>query len=158
MSSMPTQVNVPADASRLPMTLPRLAETPTSSLAPATPTEQHFRAGWALLRDANYVAAADELGLAAAGDEPLASDARYFQAVALTKAGRTREAEAALVGFLDRAAGSARRGRAAVMLGRLLAARGDTAAARTWFSTALEDTDANVATAAKAGLAALGAR
>lgn len=123
--------------------------------AVATSTEQHFRTGWALLRDNQYGAAADELALAAAGSEPLAADARYFQAVALTKAGRAREAEAALVAFLDAAPGSTRRGRAAVMLGRLIAARGDARSARSWFVTASTDADASVAGAAKAELAKL---
>lgn len=128
-------------------TTPSIATKPTSS------SEQHFQAGWALLRDNRYSAAADELAIAAAGDGPLASDARYFQAVALTKAGRAKEAEAALVAFLDGAPTSTKRGRASVMLGRLLIARGDTKSARAWFTAALGDPDASVAGAAKAELA-----
>ncbi len=136
---------------------PAITSTPTPSLAPTTASssEQHFQTGWALLRDNKYSAAADELALAAAGTGPLASDARYFQAVALTKANRTKEAETALVAFLDRAPTSARRGRAAVMLGRLIAARGDTTSARAWFTSALDDPDASVAGAARAELAKL---
>lgn len=128
-------------------TTPSIATKPTSS------SEQHFQAGWALLRDNKYSAAADELAIAAAGDGPLASDARYFQAVALTKAGRAKEAEGALVAFLDGAPTSTKRGRASVMLGRLLIARGDTKSARAWFTAALGDPDASVAGAAKAELA-----
>ncbi|MGE0397603.1 MAG: tol-pal system YbgF family protein [Kofleriaceae bacterium] len=136
---------------------PAITSTPTPSLAPTTASssEQHFQTGWALLRDNKYSAAADELALAAAGTGPLALDARYFQAVALTKANRTKEAETALVAFLDRAPTSARRGRAAVMLGRLIAARGDTTSARAWFTSALDDPDASVAGAARAELAKL---
>ena len=148
-----------------------LATLPPSDAAPPTPsisageppaqppvassTEEHFRAGWALLRDNKFGAAADELGLAATGTEPLAADARYLQAVALTKAGRPRDAETALVAFLDTAPSSTRRGRAAIMLGRLIAARGELASARAWFSSAAADADASVAGAAKAELAKL---
>jgi TolA-binding protein len=130
--------------------------TPAPSIAPApSSTERHFQTGWTLLRDGKYNAAAAELALAASGTEPLASDARYFQAIALTKARRAKEAETAIVAFLNNAPTSTRRGRAAVMLGRLLAARGDTKSARAWFSSALGDPDASVAGAAKAELGKL---
>ncbi len=129
--------------------------TPSIATKPTSSGERHFQAGWALLRDHKYAAAADELALAAAGTGPLASDARYFQAVALTKAGRAKDAEAALVAFLDGAPTSTRRGRASVMLGRLIAARGDTKSARAWFTAALADPDASVAGAAKAELSRL---
>src|SRR6185503_6887538 len=89
----------------------------------------------------------------AGGDDPLAADARYFAATALTKAGRKTEAERALIGFIDRAPKSIRRGRAAVMLARLIAERGDAASARAWFETALGDADPSVVAAAKAGIA-----
>jgi hypothetical protein len=123
----------------------------------ATALEQHFAAGWQLLRAGKNAEAARELAAAATagGDAPLAGDARYFQAIALTKAGRKTEAEHALVEFLDRSPHALRRGRAAVMLGRLIAERGDPAAARTWFEAALGDSDANVNAAAKSGLANL---
>ncbi len=120
-----------------------------------SPTEKHFRAGYALLRANKHADAATELGKAADGDGPLAADARYFQAVALSKAGRGRDAERALVAFLDRAPTSVRRGRASVMLARLLVERGDTKSARAWFESALADTDPAVATAARAGIDAL---
>ncbi len=118
-------------------------------------TEQHFQRGWRLLKDGKAIEAAAELGRAADGDGPLAVDARYFQAEALVKAGRKTEAEKALVGYLDHAQHSLRRGRAAVMLARLIAERGDKAAARNWFQSAVDDGDPAVAAAAKAGLAAL---
>jgi len=120
-----------------------------------TPVEQHFATGWQLLRAGKNAEAARELAAAAdaGGDDPLAGDARYFEAVALTKAGRKTEAEHALVAFLDRSPHALRRGRAAVMLARLIAERGDRAAARTWFEAASHDPDPDVAAAAKAGLA-----
>lgn len=127
--------------------------------APAGPTEveRRFQAGMALLKANRHAEAAREL-LAAAeagGDDPLAADARYFAAVALTKAGRKTEAERALVAFIDRAPRSIRRGRAAVMLARLIAERGDSASARAWFESALTDADAAVVAAARAGIAGL---
>lgn len=118
-------------------------------------TEQHFQRGWKLLRANKPVEAAVELGRAADGDGPIAVDARYFQGEALVKAGRKTEAEKALLGFLDHAPTSARRGRAAVMLARLIAERGDSATARNWYQAALKDSDANVVAAANAGLAQL---
>lgn len=115
-------------------------------------TEQHFQRGWKLLRANKPIEAANELALAADGDGPLAVDARYFQGEALVKAGRKTEAEKALLAFMDHAPTSARRGRAAVMLARLIAERGDAATARNWFQSALNDADANVVAAAKRGL------
>jgi TolA-binding protein len=133
---------------------PEPVQTPKD---PQTPTEKHFRAGWQLLKAGKAAEAARELGAAAdaGGDDPLAADARYFQAVALIKAGRKTEAEHALVAFLDHAQHALRRGRAAVMLARLIAERGDAKSARAWFESAVHDEDAGVASAAKAGLDAL---
>ncbi len=125
----------------------------------ASPTEQHFRVGWALLRAGKAAAAAIELGAAAdTGDGPLASDARYFQAVALAKAGRAADAERALVAFLDHAPTSVRRGRAAVMLARLLVERGDRTTAHAWFDAASRDPDPSIAAAARVGLESLARR
>jgi outer membrane biosynthesis protein TonB len=145
-----------------PAAVPDPEPAPTPAVeAPAShtpsPTEQHFAAGWALLKQGKPDEAARELGVAADsdGDPALAADARYFQAVALTRAGRKTEAEHALVAFLDHAPKSLRRGRAAVMLGKLIAERGDTKTARAWFQSALTDPDPAVVAAARAGLAAL---
>lgn len=125
--------------------------------ADASAIERHFQAGLGLLRAGKPAEAARELGAAvdAGGDQPLAADARYFQAVALTQAGRKTEAERALVGFLDHAPRSIRRGRAEVLLARLIAERGDAAAARAWFESVVHDPDPRIAAAAAAGLAAL---
>jgi tetratricopeptide (TPR) repeat protein len=118
-------------------------------------TESHFAAGWQLLKSERYEEAAHELAVAADAGGALAGDARYFQAEALTKAGHAPEAEHALVAFLDASPHSLRRGRASVMLARLIAARGDAKSARAWFESALHDADPDVAAAASAGLAAL---
>jgi TolA-binding protein len=144
-----------ADAS--PNEAPPNAITQLDKAKPVTAWQLHFSSGWQLLRAGKSADAARELAAAAdaGGDDPLAGDARYFEAVALTKAGRKTEAEHALVAFLDRSPHALRRGRAAVMLGRLIAERGDAAAARTWFDSAAHDADPDVASAAKAGLAGL---
>jgi hypothetical protein len=133
-----------------------VVETPSATHTPS-PTEQHFAAGWSLLKQGKAAEAARELGVAADsdGDPQLAADARYFQAVALARAGRKTEAENALVAFLDHAPKSLRRGRAAVMLAKLIAERGDAKSARAWFQSALTDPDPAVVAAARAGLAAL---
>ena len=118
--------------------------------------EQHFQRGTQLLRDGKSAEAAAELGLAAdtSVSDPLAVDARYFQAVALLKANRPADAEHAILAFLDHAPTSPRRGRASVMLGRLLATH-DQGSARAWFQAALSDADPTVVAAATAGLATL---
>ncbi|MDQ3341227.1 MAG: tetratricopeptide repeat protein, partial [Myxococcota bacterium] len=123
-------------------------------------TEQHFQAGWNLLRQGKAREAAVELGAAAdadaSGSDPLAADARYFQAVALVRAGDKAAAERVLVAFIDRAGPSAmRRGRAAVLLGKLLRDRGDKKSARAWFESALGDADPAIAAAARAHLDSL---
>ncbi len=151
---MVSDTSVAGPAGDLPPTAIRALNQPDKRLL--TALEQHFAAGWNLLRAGKADDAARELAAAAeaGGDDPLAGDARYFQAIALTRAGRKTEAEHALVAFLDRAPHAVRRGRAAVMLARLIAERGDRAAARTWFESATHDPDAEVVAAARAGLEA----
>lgn len=148
-----------------PPTQPPVTANPPASANPGADTavdteaadivEAHFQAGWKLLRAGKYAEAAKELGTAAAGEGPLAADALYFQAQALIKISRGTEAERALVAFLDRSPSSPRRGRAVVMLARLLAERGDTASARTWYESVADDKDPAVQAAAKQGLTAL---
>ncbi len=137
-----------------PEPTPEPTPTPVAPPAPAPPAdgEAHFQHGWELLRAQRYAEAAIELGLAADAGGSVAADARYFQAAALVKAGRKTEAERAYVQFLDAAPKSLRRGRAAVALARLIAERGDRAAAAAWYQTAVDDRDPDVAAAAKAGL------
>jgi TolA-binding protein len=159
--SPPTADGSPLEAELAPPTRPAVtAPQLTADAAPQAPPtkpgseiERHFRAGTALLRANKLAEAVVELGAAAdAGDSALAADARYYQAVALVKAKRGPEAERALVQFLDHAPTSIRRGRAAMMLGRLLADRGDAKTARDWFEVAAKDSDATVAAAAQAAL------
>jgi TolA-binding protein len=153
----PTDMPPPATDTPVaaPATEAPAVATETPKRTGPTDVEKHFQAGWQLLKAGKAAEAARELGASAdaGGDDPLAADARYFQAVALVKAGRKTEAEKALVAFLDHAPKALRRGRAAVMLARLIAERGDTASARNWFQSALGDPDPSVVAAAKAGLA-----
>jgi TolA-binding protein len=155
----------PAPAEPAPAAQPapeKTAAQPVETPAQPAPhgrsaTEQHFAAGYALLQQGKPAEAARELATAADsdGDPALAADARYFQAIALARAGRKTEAEAALVAFLDHAPRSLRRGRAAVMLAKLIAERGDRDSARRWFESALADPDPAVVAAARAGIAGL---
>ena len=154
-STAPTASSVPAPAVTAVESNPPIAEaTPGAKVAPI---EQRFQRGWALLKAGKAQQAADELGAAADASpaSPLAADARYFQAVALVRANDPRAAERVLVQFLDAAPKSLRRGRAAVLLGRLLAERGDPKSARAWLETAATDPDPAIAAAAKAGLQTL---
>ncbi|HTJ45321.1 MAG TPA: tetratricopeptide repeat protein [Kofleriaceae bacterium] len=127
---------------------------------PLSESEQSFTTGWALLRAGHFADAAQHFGAAVDSDpnSPLADDARYFQAVALARAGRTGDAEHVLTTFLDHAPRSLRRGRASLMLGWLLAARGERDAARARFDDAARDPDDSIAAGARAGLAALDQR
>lgn len=132
---------------------PSITKPPVAVVKPLS-IEQRFKRGWDLLRAGKAQQAADELGAAAdaSPEAPLAADARYFQAVALVRANDPRAAERVLVQFLDSSPTSLRRGRAAVLLGRLLAERGDPASARRWLESAATDPDPAIAAAAKAGL------
>jgi TolA-binding protein len=146
----PTTQETPPATQATPRGVPTIPPIKTS-------LEQHFATGMQLFKAGKAAEAARELGVAAdsGSDDPLATDARYFQALAFTKAGRKTEAEGALVAFLDHAPHSVRRGRAAVLLGRLIAERGDRASAKAWFESATHDADPAVVSAAKAGLASV---
>ncbi|MFT3697606.1 MAG: tetratricopeptide repeat protein [Kofleriaceae bacterium] len=159
VSTVPAVPELSPIANTSPTPAPTDVPTQVPAHKPSTNAEleKHFTAGFQLLQQGKPADAARELETAAnaGGDDPLAGDARYFEAVALTKAGRKTEAERALVAFLDRSPHALRRGRAAVMLARLVAERGDTAGARSWYQAAATDSDPAVVRAAKSGLASL---
>jgi TolA-binding protein len=138
---------------KLDATKPTIVEPAKPDRAKQTAIELQFRKGWELLRAGKAREAAIELGAAADAmpESPLAADARYWQAVALIRAGQPRDAERVLVQFLDNAPKSLRRGRAAVLLGRVLAERGDRKSATAWFETAINDPDPAIANAARPG-------
>jgi TolA-binding protein len=149
----------PALVVETPAPTPAVVEPVKAVVDPKRPAsiEQQFQHGWALLKAGKAREAATALGAAAdaAPNAPLAADARYFQAIALVRAGDAAAAERVLVQFLDTAPKSLRRGRAAVLLGRLIAERGDHKSARAWLETAASDPDPAIAAAAKAGLQSL---
>ncbi|MBL9020158.1 MAG: hypothetical protein JNL83_38590 [Myxococcales bacterium] len=152
-SGAPTETELTPDVPPAPAPAISVAKPVAPAVDPVTETERHFRAGAAALRANRLAEAAAELAAAAAGEGPLAVDGRYYQAVALIRAKRGAEAERALVQFLDKApASSTRRGRAAVMLAKLIADRGDAAGARGWYELAAKDPDPAVSAAAKAAL------
>jgi TolA-binding protein len=132
---------------------------PIVAPAPPKPTvaEQQFTLGWAAFRANDFERAATELAAAAdAGEshgETIAFDARYQEAVALVRAGHPAEAERAIGQFLARAGDTPRRGRAELLLARLLAMRHETARAVEEFQLAQHDPDPAVAAAATAELA-----
>ncbi|MCX5746277.1 MAG: tetratricopeptide repeat protein, partial [Proteobacteria bacterium] len=135
-----------------PIPMPTPSPDPPPPPAPVGVTGVRFAKGWDLLRAGKPGEAAIELGAAAdAGEGDLASDARYFQAIALVRAGRKTEAERAYVQFIDRAPTSLRHGRAAVALAHLIAERGDRTSARRWYESALADVDPGVVASARAG-------
>lgn len=122
---------------------------------PATAGETHFQVGWSLLRAGKAREAAAELQIAADAGGPLAADARYFEGVARAKAGDHAGAERVFAQFLDGKGAPSRRGRATLMLGKLLRDRGDVDGARARFEAALDDGDPAIAKAARAHLEAL---
>ena len=126
----------------------------------ATRTEVAFRAGRAALRDGDFGPAADafERAIAADPEAPLAEDARYGRGVALARAGRDREARAALADFLARHPTSLHAGRASLVLGNLLVRAGEQTAARARFDAAGTDTDPEVRAAAEKAIEALSAK
>lgn len=152
-SGAPIETELTPDAPATPAPAMTVEKPAAPAVNPVTETETHFRAGAAALRANKLAEAATELAAAAAGEGPLATDARYYQAVALIRAKRGAEAERALVMFLDKApASSTRRGRAAIMLAKLIADRGDAAGARAWYEVAAKDPDPTVSAAARAAL------
>ena len=136
-----------------------IAAEPPAATATVYPsrTELSFESGWHNLRSGNFGVAADDFGraIAAEPDEPLAEDARYWYGVALARAGRRGAAERALADFLQRHPSSLRYGRAALMLGWMLAEDGDRAGARARFESAAASDDDDIQAQAKQGLDAL---
>ncbi len=133
------------------------AADPTSLTTLPTPSESAFQWGWKALKSGNYgeAAAAFARVIVMAPDAPLAEDARYWEAVALARAGRDKVARRAMVTFLERHPASVRAGEVSVMLGWLLLEAGEDAAARKRFKIATSDRRRQVRDSARAGLAAI---
>lgn len=136
---------------------PRPADAMEAPVAPAlaaSPQELGFVEGWQAMRQQSFAAAADAFARAraAAPDGPLAEDAAFWHAVALTRLRRTADAIVALRGFIAAYPDTPRAGHAAVMLARLLIETGDLAEARRRFESAAHDRDPEVRAGASAGL------
>ena len=116
-----------------------------------------FEAGWSALHDGNPVAAAAAFGevLDRAPSDPLAEDASFWRAVALSRAERTTQARAALELFVRTYPRSVRAPEASVMLGWMLLSSGETAAARAMFERGANDPTERVRASASRGLAAI---
>lgn len=142
---------------------PRDVAVETARTAPESPepvepaADRGFEAGWMALRagDAQHAADLFEGVLASAPSDPLAEDAGFWRAVALSRCGRADESRRAFASFLATFPGSSRRAEVAVMLGWLLIESGDRDAARASFVTAADDTSERVRTSARRGLARL---
>ncbi len=129
--------------------------TPAQSAPPMDdPSEAAFREGWKALKSGNTAAA--ESAFARAEKAPtsaVSEDARFWRAVALSRAGKNSEAIAAFRAFIAAHPHSARRGEASTLLGRLLLESGQHAAARERFLDAQHDARPEVKRAAESGLA-----
>lgn len=133
---------------------PEASTTESAADSPATT----FERAWASLRANDPSAAAtsfDEVTTRWPSD-PLAEEASFWGAVALSRASRPAQARAALAEFVTRHPESARCGTAAVMLGWLLVEAAEPDAARAQFARALLDPSTRVRASAERGVASLG--
>ncbi|HEY4177999.1 MAG TPA: FecR domain-containing protein [Kofleriaceae bacterium] len=125
------------------------------SSTPKRPNELEFDKGWQALNGGNFngAATAFEQAAKAAPNDPLAEDAWFWRASALTRA-KSSSATGALDAFVSRYPHSPRAGEASAMLGWLLLDR-DPDRAEKLFSAASNDRVAAVAASGKKGLAAV---
>ncbi len=123
-------------------------------------TEEAFAEGWQALRAGNADAAALSFARAAesAPQTALAEDSRFWEAVALARAGKTAAASRAMAGFLDSYPASPRAGELSAMLGWLLLDQGRVAEAKDRFVSALADPSDKVRQSAESGLLEVDAR
>lgn len=143
-----------------PIATPAPAVTPAvagATRAPGADVESAYREAWDAYRAGRFARAASGFGgvLDADPSGALASDAAWWRAVALSRAGRTAEAKAALEGFLRDFRGSAREGEASVMLGWILFEERELGGARSAFERAERLGPDAVRSSAAEGLAAL---
>jgi TolA-binding protein len=157
VAAVPTAPEPPAHK---PTDRPRKANPATSPVPeappppPAAPGEAEFRTGWEALRtgDARRAASAFAASHRAAGRGAVAEDARYWEGVALARAGASRDAMVALRRFLTAHPSSPRAGEASARLGWLLLDAGELAAAERSFAAAAADRVPAVRRSASTGL------
>jgi len=133
------------------------ASRPMSSLNSghlASPAELAFSEGWQAFRSGDYpgAIAAMRRALRAAPTSALAEDARYWEAVALARAGSMAQSRAVMEEFLRRSPGSPRAGEVSAMLGWFLVESHEWAAAERRFRTAESDRAPAVRESASKGL------
>jgi TolA-binding protein len=138
----------------------RRPHEPRMARAPQSAAERGFAEGWRALRAQAFTDAATAFGQAAesGGNEAIAEDALYWQAVALARAERPIQARGAMASFLGRYPSSPRAGEISAMLGWLLLRVDDDQGARRRFTAAASDPVEAVRKSARAGLAAVDRR
>ena len=131
----------------LPASAPRSAQEPS-------PAELAFSEGWQALRAVEYARAAAAMRRAweAAPTSALATDARYWEAVALARQGSVAQARAAMEEFLRRFPGSPRTGEVSAMLGWSYLESHEWAKAERLFRAAESDRTPAVRDSAEKGL------
>jgi TolA-binding protein len=125
---------------------------------PASPAERAFNQGWEALRSGDHLRGAAEMerALMLGPGGNLEEDARYWRAVALGRAGATRDARQAMETFLRHHPASPRAAEVSAMFGWLLVEAGDRAAARDLFRAAQRSSNPRVVESARAGLEQVG--
>ena len=118
-------------------------------------SEIQFQTGWRAFEAGDHEAAASAFARVGAGAPALASNAAFWRAVALDRAGHSVEAEGALRDFLRAWPRGRRSGAARAMLGWKRLRAGDNDAAGHLFRAALNDPSPKVRDSARAGLAAV---
>jgi TolA-binding protein len=146
------------------------ADAGSKTVASATETRRppappSFNDAWSLLRGGRAAEAAAAFAAVAEaggdGDGGLVEDARYWQGVALARAGDARPAQEALAAFVARFPSSPRAGEASVILGWSLVRAGGPGAreqARAAFARAARDPADRVRASAQEGLRQLDGR
>ncbi len=145
-----------APGPRAPTTPSLTTGTPPAKTVNKRPIELLFDEGWSALAsgDPRRAATAFEKAARTAPDDPLAEDAWFWRASALSQA-RASGASEALATFLKQYTRSPRAGEASAMLGWLLLERGDLDAAEARFRAAANDRVDRVRGSAAKGLAAV---
>ena len=147
----------PAPEAAAPATQLEAAADASAPAPVRTAAEQSFEEGWIAIRAGDFEAAAKSFDRAASigVDIRLEEDARYWNAVALARAGKSDQAIKAFESFIDIYRDSVRIGEASVALGWMLFEIGDYAHAGRRFRAAADDPSERVKESAVRGIEAL---
>lgn len=138
--SVPRSRKAPRRAASKPPTNPPEARAARSK-GEEPPAERAFRKGWGSLRAGDFDEAAEAFGRAIVKGSEVREDASYWRAIALLRAGKATEAERAFEAYLGEYSSGRRGDEAALLLGRLRWARGDTKGAQPWLQRASDGSD-----------------